>query len=801
MFDQPAECPNLAALVYDANRFLLSNRKIVEDAPLQIYCSALLFSPGRSKIRAQFKHLIPTWITQEPRVESDWTFEVSVLEGHALSVECVAFSPTDDLIASVSHDGTTRVWNYLTGSELYKFDNPDNMSHVSFSPDGRSVLSGSFLGGVIIIREFAKGTEIVLKGIEDMLESVKFSPTNNNIVAATTRDSLQIWDVEKRCETAVFEADKEEHLSQLSFSPDGQFVAVASGEFDNRGGYIRLWDLGKGQLHSTLKGHNERATAVAFSMDGKVLASGDMDGTVKLWDPIGGREVHQIQSPRYGMCRTLAFFQQNRGALAIHWDLTVQIHEAETWQMTTAFDLDDYALTAALTCDGKFLAAGCSDNSVRLIDTVNNICLERTEQGKHINYINEVTFLPGDDNAVVSTGAYMITDTILWDVGSGLIRSKNEDGDFKNLSPDKRFVALEKEDNTVQLWDRDMTRNLITFDRSIRVTFSPDSNLFALWSMEGVRLVDTTTLDEVKIPDIPISCEWLDFSPNSRVLAWVDDDSTGQRMLYLWDRLESKNLVTHPCSDSSPFIIKFSPNGELVAFQAGNLAEPGDFLLLEVATGNEKGTLAGGQLDACVDFDPDGRLVATAAGSRPQVYVYEAASGREIFTFDVCVPGDNDLLNDGLSLSAPGTLLTWSSLPSRVGNLNCTIRMWDLSTGTEIGRLQVEDRIERISFSNDFSYLIYQKGHIPLPLPAPSSAEKPKISKEALENAQNHVHIGRQWVIQGFDDNLLWLPPAYRATAVGVKGGKVAIGNASGTVSFIGLDLDKTPLANRVESV
>ncbi|KAL2675685.1 hypothetical protein Neosp_011875 [[Neocosmospora] mangrovei] len=101
----PSDSPGLFSFVCDARRFVLANRWVIDHAPLQLYASALIFSPQNSVIRSQFADLMPDWINQKPTTEENWTPLICTLGGQFGS-SCVAFSPTEDLVASGSSDGT-----------------------------------------------------------------------------------------------------------------------------------------------------------------------------------------------------------------------------------------------------------------------------------------------------------------------------------------------------------------------------------------------------------------------------------------------------------------------------------------------------------------------------------------------------------------------------------------------------------------------------------------------------------------------------------------------------------------------
>src|SRR5271154_710921 len=100
------ESSRLYSFIHDAKRFLLYNRSIIEEAPLQIYWSALIFAPQRSLVRMQFEKEMPSQIRRLAEIQDQWSLLLQTLEGHTSYVSTVTFSPDGKTVASASGDGT-----------------------------------------------------------------------------------------------------------------------------------------------------------------------------------------------------------------------------------------------------------------------------------------------------------------------------------------------------------------------------------------------------------------------------------------------------------------------------------------------------------------------------------------------------------------------------------------------------------------------------------------------------------------------------------------------------------------------
>ena len=201
------------------------------------------------------------------------------LEGHSSGVHSVAFSPDGRTMVSGSGDDTIKQWDTASGTEIRTLQgHSDSVLSVAFSPEGSTLASGSS-DNTIKIWDTASGTEIrTLQGHSDSVRSVAFSLDGRTMASGSDDNTIKLWDTASGTEILTLE----EHsisVHSVAFSPDGR--TLASGGYG--GNTIKLWDTAGGTEIRILEGHSSWVDSVAFSPDGRTLASGSNDNTIKLW--------------------------------------------------------------------------------------------------------------------------------------------------------------------------------------------------------------------------------------------------------------------------------------------------------------------------------------------------------------------------------------------------------------------------------------------------------------------------------------------------------------------------------------
>ena len=459
---------------------------------------------------------------------------------------------------------------------------------------------------------------------------------------------------------------------RLAFSPDGALLASS----DNN--LVKIWDSVSGKVLRTLSGHTADVWAVAFSRDGKRLATGGVDATVQVWEVATG-ELLRTLSGHTDAIELLAFSPDGIRLASSSDDGTTKVWESVTGELL--LDIPSPSTSVAFSPDGTRLAIS-DPEGVRVLDALS---------GQDVRTIPAGTggFVFSPDWTRLVTGSEG-TEAKVWDARTGqeLLTLSGHAQRMADaaFSPDGEHLATASFDQTARVWDITPGKELMTLPDSDRaVAFSPDGTQLATGGTDGsVRLWSSATGQQLRALSGHRDAVWgVAFSPDGKELASASADTTAR----VWDLatgMPQLDLLGHTVLVRD---IAYSPDGSRIATASFDQTAR----VWDAATGQELLNLAGhAGLVTGVAFSPDGRRLATSGSQDASVIIWDVVTGQSLLT----LLGHAGTIAD-LAFSPDGTRLATASW-------DATAKIWDAATGAEMLTLSGHQAsLQALAFSPD----------------------------------------------------------------------------------------------------
>jgi WD40 repeat protein len=533
-----------------------------------------------------------------------WNFHFTSPDGRTAQANEVVFTP----------DGRTMIVTERGGPWLFNVADPAHPVHtgtlivpplagfkfpqvvsIAISPDGTMVAAGvstsdtAVAAGVLVMWNLSTRTLTAPIPVPSMPDSLAFTPDGKSLVTASGTGEVDLWDVARRVKTATLSppgTTGNAPLGRVAVSPDGKTIAFASQTvFGNNGPTVKLWSTATRQVTQTIKVGATGGSSVAFSPNGKQLAAGDLDGSVRLWDlhtpgvPIGTFAGHRF--PVEGV----AFSPDGKTLASSSDDGTIGLWDT---QGTTLGGLLNTSIATAFSPDGKTLALSTSTAAGQAIALYRMPA--RTLAGLlPVKGIAALAFSP--DGKTLAVAATNTGDAVqLWDVATQKVTGTMPTGMATRInslafSPDGTMLAISAlQDTSMQVWTVQGPALLKKFSvinetpypanyggGVFMVAFSPDGRLLTAVGIDGdVRLYSVPAFAFLGKFHPFDSTSSVSFSPDGRLLALGSaDGNVYVNSVPPEGKLSDSNppslLLTLAGSSKQIFDVHFLANDSLIA--------------------------------------------------------------------------------------------------------------------------------------------------------------------------------------------------------------------------------------------
>ncbi len=555
-------------------------------------------------------------------------------------IRATSMSHKGDRIAALDANGRLTIRDYPSGREKFATDSKVGTfytvtSTLAFAPDDAALAAVLDFDRVGLLNP-ESGRQIATMGSSGFANALAVSPDGTVLAVATNNAGVAIIRPDAPEQPPELLGDAHSYILQVAISPDGETIACADEE-----GQVTLWQFKERRPLASLAEHTGAVYSLAFTRDGKYLASGGEDGTVAVRELSSGcvrRFGHPatVYAVAFSAAGDVMATGDGRGMIRI-WDL----HDTSSQDQLRGHDGSVYSL--AFRGRKSQLASGGKDHSIRIWDvsTGKPMAVWRDHSGT----VPCVAYSP--DGSRLASGNCYPGDAApgkrdeggslrFWDADSGRVIARVAAHGLATwglaYSPDGRTVATAGyRDNVVALWDAVTGEPRATLmghpQRVWRVAYSPDGTLLASCSASENEGEDTVLVWEVATgrPRHRLRIRWVwsvAFSPDGRLLATGSEGG----LVKLWDLRTGREAVPIQGHATAVKCVTFSPDGRILASASADRT----IRFWDVVTGDERAALhRHDQPITSLAFSQDGRILASG-DAEGTIFLWRAADRRSL---------------------------------------------------------------------------------------------------------------------------------------------------------------------------
>jgi WD40 repeat protein len=561
-------------------------------------------------------------------------------------IHCLAVSPNKGLVAAAGEGYDIKLWELATGKRLNTLGVPGWPEALAITRDGNTLACRYHYG--VIVWDVATNASMLNAADESFANSALALSPDGRILAAVTNEhtTIRLWDMTQRrvprkvdaaandrviplWQTAIHESNTIDVTNfpsySLAFSPDGRLLA--SGSID---GEITVFDAATRELRFTLPGRCDYVAPICFTLDGKALLTAGERGTIVVWD-LDSRQPRQTLVGHSRVISSLALSPDGKLLASASANGVVKVWDTQRYQEQDTLLGSLGAIEAVVfSPDGGTLAVGGADGVVKLWD----LSMPTSRDVLKADRFGLITLAVSPDGKKAATGAGGGTVT-LWDNESGeeLRTLSAHEGNVHCAAFDSSgtILATGGEDRMIRLWDTstgEMKQALAGHaSRVLFVSFTPNGkNLVSAAFGDTLRVWDW---ESGRCPQIVpnIAGVAAAVSSDGRFVVFDRFDGTVEvRDLYKMDLLRSLSPVEFTENNTS---FAFSPDGQTVAWAPVTEAQDPTVKVWDWASGGELRTLVGHTDHVkSVAFSPTDRILASGSFDGT-VRLWNLATGEE----------------------------------------------------------------------------------------------------------------------------------------------------------------------------